>query len=615
MQNYFISHTEPRERGLREANIPFESFQMERQKGLVFEDRHLTQALAALNSQVDGEDRSPYDGIRVLRLRRGGNDANPIPSTIRVTSEGLGRGDSSLKRSFEDIAREFAPLFGVAEVVLKNNDGVGQAPRVVHDGKLYIHFWASAVEHSPISRHPVALFGVHVGADRWRFPHRLSSDPAALVIRDFAGSVVGEMIGNNIYIHYPLAAAEREGVQIFRAVVEEALALRGTPEQRAERQRQHEARLLEEVRTMPVVVDRWDASREQREKFVAVATEFAPVFGKQIHIHNYCEHSQTHYPINNGRLHICIWASPGDTKDGGPMQATLFGAPLTSDDRSQCILKPVGEEGQLLTDEDGNQIGKMIGDTIYIHYPLGRTYLRLRWNNKGPDALFRRMLEEVVFFKTATEEQKSARARALSARYRAQSREEYIRACNGRFDKALESTQKALKNSPAEVRQLQEQLVLKIREVNGLQRKLQQMENCRPSAVEAYGKEFDKLLEVPKIREVRVRDGVIQVFTDTLYCVDTRSKKKHEIGHFRIEFNANGSVRWYNLARRVRDMQAPHVFNSGEACLGNMSEVIPELAANYEFAALAMVCIQFVESVNVDDQAGTHIDKWPVAAS
>ena len=61
-------------------------------------------------------------------------------------------------------------------------------------------------------------------------------------------------------------------------------------------------------------------------------------------------------------------------------------------------------------------------------------------------------------------------------------------------------------------------------------------------------------------------------------------------------------------------MHAPHVFHNGRPCLGNMTEVIPELVANYEFAALAMVAIQFIESVNVNDSAGMHINKWPVAA-
>ena len=614
MQSYFVNHTEPRERDLRAANIPFEPFRMDGRNGILFDERHLAQALSALSSQVESDDNSSYQGIRILQLRRCIQTA-PMTSSVRVMVERWnGRTPA---RDFEEIAREFAPRFGVREVVIRDNDGTQTVPVRRHDGKLYVHFWASAREHSPTTGHPSRLFGIEIRA-RWNFPRRISEDPAASIIKDERGSVVGEMIGNNIYIHYPLPAAEgAEGKEIFRRVMTEAVLLRSTPEERAEHERLRQERLQEEMRSNPVVVNKWLGDDHYRRAFIAVANEFVPIFGKQIRIYNYCGAAAQVPPIDDGRLHICIWASPGSTEHGGNLQheSTLFDAPLVCQDTWECILAPRGDEGQLLADEAGNQVGKLIRDTVYIHYPLCKTNIGLRWNNQGPEALFRRILEEVVFWKTASEAQKSARARAIAARERAQSREEYIHSCNGRFNKALESTRKAMREGPARVRQLQEELTRKIREVNGLQRKLEQMESCQNTVVETYGKEFDKLLEIPKIRDVRVQNGTIRVFTDTLYCVDPRTSKKHEIGHFRIEIHPGGSVRWFNLVRQVNGMQAPHVFGRGDACLGNMDEVIPELAANYEYAALAMICIQFVESVNVSDEAGARINQWPEAAA
>jgi len=40
---------------------------------------------------------------------------------------------------------------------------------------------------------------------------------------------------------------------------------------------------------------------------------------------------------------------------------------------------------------------------------------------------------------------------------------------------------------------------------------------------------------------------------------------------------------------------------------------MPQLIADYEFAALAMIAIQFIENVDVDDSAGSFIRNWPVA--
>ena len=59
-------------------------------------------------------------------------------------------------------------------------------------------------------------------------------------------------------------------------------------------------------------------------------------------------------------------------------------------------------------------------------------------------------------------------------------------------------------------------------------------------------------------------------------------------------------------------MHAPHVFKEGKACLGNAEQVLPDLIAKYQFSIIAMYAIQFIESVNVEDSAGSRITQWPV---
>ena len=615
MNSYFINHTGPRERGLQDARVPFESFRIGRQDGILFEDGYLNQVLTALNSRIEREERSSYEGINILHLGRG---AEVRPAAVPVRYEGSAEFSSQSRREeMASIAQEFAAHFGAREIVFVENgthNGAAIEPRQGAE-TLHVIMWASPTgqRNENTDTH---LFGHQVANSRHHWAAFNPSGQGEAIV-DERGAAVAELIGNNLYVLYPLTDGRMEPREaIMRRIFEEALLLRCTPEEQAERQRQRDAQLLEEMRRNPVEVQRWDASREPRDKFVAIAKEFAPAFGKPIVIHNYADNATTHRLIRNGRLHICIYGVPRSLETGIPMPPTLFGAKITTNDRL-FFLKDWGE-GTPLTDEDGNQFGSLLDGTVYILFPLGRTYLRLRWNDQGSDALFRRILEEVVFVMTATEEEKASRAREYASKNRVRSREEYMQACNGRFEKALASTRRALETGPREVEELQQKLVRRIREVNGLQRKLEQMENSRSGAIEVYGKEFDKLLEMEKIRDVRVRDGVVQVFTDTLFCVDPRSQKTHEIGHFRIDFNPNGEVRWFNLDRKIsgygNGMQAPHVFPDGRACLGNMQEVIPELIANYEYAALAMVCINFVESVNVEDDAGRHINRWPVAA-
>ncbi len=196
--------------------------------------------------------------------------------------------------------------------------------------------------------------------------------------------------------------------------------------------------------------------------------------------------------------------------------------------------------------------------------------------------------------------------------------EAYVKECSKRFEKTLEGTRKAIKDGNAAVAKLQVELVKKIRETRGAERKLEQMESSREAQTEGYAQEFNKLLQVPKVRRVEAKEGKVIVYTDVLFCTDPRTGICHEIGAFRIELVADmGIPYWFNLTRSVdgynNRMQAPHIYSNGQACLGNAAEIFPELIGNYEFAAAAMVAIQFVESVNTDDTAGKHIDKWPVA--
>ncbi|MDP1690149.1 MAG: hypothetical protein Q8L52_03040 [bacterium] len=621
MQSYFLAAAKGREKSLRGAQIPFEPFQVGTQKGLVFDGIHLPGVLGALHSVVEHDEKSPYDGIRILHLKRVRNDvATPVvPVTAEITAQWSRHAGEEQRRALTDIVREFNTCFGVREISIFDN-GEGGSPQkhpCLQEGKLCINFWCTPHNGELIRNQSVTKLWGHEISSHFGLWNIWPPSGEGIIIKDDAGTDVAEVVGNNIYVLYPITDSRViTAPQILRKILEEALVLRD-PAKLAEQQRQYAEKLLAEVRANPVVVKCWRTSESLREKFSAVAKDFVQAFGeKQILIYDYYGKEEKSDPVTDGRVHIRIWSSAEELSADGYTQPTLFGAPLKWDDRKK-IIKPSGNGGVLLTDDEGNQVGKVMGDTIYIHYPLTDSYANLKWDGKGPEALFRRILEEVVYQKTATEKQKAARARAIAEKYRARSREMYVVACNGRSDRMLIQSRKIIDKNPGKVREYQQAIVKLIHESQDAERALRQIEGSRAEAATAYAQEFDRLFEVPKIRNVQVNDSVVKVFTDTLYCVDPRTEKRHEIGAFLIEMNLDGTIHWFNLSRKVdgyeRGMHAPHIFANGTACLGNMAEVIPELVANYEFAALAMVCIQFVESVNVDDAGGKYINKWPVA--
>ena len=133
------------------------------------------------------------------------------------------------------------------------------------------------------------------------------------------------------------------------------------------------------------------------------------------------------------------------------------------------------------------------------------------------------------------------------------------------------------------------------------------------------GREFDCLLDVASVVDVKVGDNKLTVTTEVLNCVDPRTGILHEIGAFDIQIPTNGSsdIRWFNRTRKVdgyrEGMNAPHVWAAGNACLGNTEALFPKLTAKRDFASAVQVAVAFIEYVNVDDPAGKLIHHWPYA--
>ena len=112
------------------------------------------------------------------------------------------------------------------------------------------------------------------------------------------------------------------------------------------------------------------------------------------------------------------------------------------------------------------------------------------------------------------------------------------------------------------------------------------------------------------------RRPTFTIITRPLLALDDRSGAYHKIGRMQIEIGImNGAVSFYNLDGRTdafsSQMNAPHVWSSGEACLGNFSEAIAGLMVSFDWYAAIELCIAFIESANTDDPAGSKVHMWP----
>lgn len=195
------------------------------------------------------------------------------------------------------------------------------------------------------------------------------------------------------------------------------------------------------------------------------------------------------------------------------------------------------------------------------------------------------------------------------------SRRKYIDLCRGRSEAEAKRLKTAMQKHHDEAESYRKSFIDALRNESLCQKQLEVIRQAGDDA-DKISKEFDNLLDVAHIKKVVVRGQTIKLYTDTIYCVDPRDDKEYEIGEFELQIRARqGDVRMFNKTRLVDGynvrMNAPHVFPSGEPCLGSLKHTLPELIAMHDYPAVAMLCVQYLESVNPSDAAGKYINRWP----
>ena len=201
-------------------------------------------------------------------------------------------------------------------------------------------------------------------------------------------------------------------------------------------------------------------------------------------------------------------------------------------------------------------------------------------------------------------------------RARAQSRAKYIEVCSSRLNEFLVEATTKTSEARQKLLPAQSNFVLSAR-----LRYLADKSKPADELKREFDEQFQRLTQIPKVETVRVTNGAILIYTDTLYATNPNSGLSHELGKFLIVIHTNGDrdgVRWFNRTRRVRTVQpgmnAPRVFADGTACADEIKETLLELMSQFDFATMTELAIQFVETLT-DDEPSKYIDRWPCAQS
>lgn len=144
------------------------------------------------------------------------------------------------------------------------------------------------------------------------------------------------------------------------------------------------------------------------------------------------------------------------------------------------------------------------------------------------------------------------------------------------------------------------------------------VDRLRKMAREAYEKTYG----ISKVLSITTTGQVVNIFTKNLYCYEQTSGKYYDIGTFQIiigmyssSYNESETVRIINTKHLIKgykeNMNAPHVFDDGHLCHGNLLSQVIDAYKSRDLFSLAFSLIVFLESVNIADGAGRYITCWP----
>ncbi len=359
---------------------------------------------------------------------------------------------------------------------------------------------------------------------------------------------------------------------------------------------------------MRVRANKW--SGHHKDEFLELVKNLvAPFVDKNIILTN--PQGKIRHPKKDGNFRIHCWSRPegeeGDYEILCEAPYDLWSIVVVDD--SDAFL-PVNKGEQIIDPENDWVVAELIDDELYIYLDICSTHHR---NNVK---IFRRICEEIPsLLGIDPEVQKELFLKDLRRRKRGRE-ERWINECSRRFEKELAS----LKDDINEIQRsvipaLQHKLVENIRSLRLkralLESKLADEEKIR----ERYSKELKKILEIPNVLDVTVDKNLISVYTETLFV--EADGVTYELGQYRIEIHTDThEIRFFNLTRQVDGFwsasQHPHVNGEGEACFGNIERTMSDLITDYFYSPIIIVALQFLQTVNTEDNAGAQVINWPV---
>ncbi|MBK9204121.1 MAG: hypothetical protein IPL73_17125 [Candidatus Obscuribacter sp.] len=617
----FVANLTARQVGiLTDAGINITTGSQQGQDGIFFDKDQMDRVVSALNATPVAALPTTVDALSfvILRIQEPAYEPENYDNygDKAILQRVAGLFDFNRRRYENFVFDSVEPILSAILVeglkkrhvwLLHKDDGYVLERHKPAHGQNFSVFLPGLASDTPARAAPATVFGFKPNEKTQFFAHTNK----AIALQDPAtGQVLGEVTASTLTLHYnAFVDRSEQELAVFARLLQQAV------------QELNPSRFVENVlKSLPLPAESlrqlalsrtdgcavFEENLPIRQAYIAktiLRTIMVPALGRDIYLKE-CQ-GGTQAPLRDGMFHIFLHSAmrSGDTVE---TSTRMFGINRARGARSYL---PTGLGLPLVSDE-GEIYGELVDDNLYIFLS---------------DALGNGTRADAEFFARLAMHARAVILEEIQCQDPTQNTLVQVQklASYGTDVLLKERTGKALsqlQERAANMSKAQETFGSTLRLLVAEQKDLTRL-NGYPE--QALGAEFDAILAIKKVLDVEVTKSRIIVKTDTLYCVDPRTGKKHEIGQFEIFIrtsydNDEQVVRWMNRTRTVTTpaqstMHAPHVSSNGAACMGNTKGTFPMLVEKREFASVVELAIAFVESVNVSDTWGQHIKCWPLA--
>lgn len=352
-------------------------------------------------------------------------------------------------------------------------------------------------------------------------------------------------------------------------------------------------------RITSVLIPKPGSHFEAWDELVPVIQAVYDQFGTVIKSSN--PHGSVKSPIDSGSdvLHVHFYAVPIYTDI--IKYETVFGYTMSG---GQCDGFVPTNRGESIKDDGGRIIAEIVGNNLYILFDLPHT------GGNGVTEIFTKIMKEFYQLKGKTKDEIDTFLSTIQKAIAKTSRRQFVNSCDELFRINIEQLQSHVEARQDEIDIYNKKLVELIRDKDNSMDKLIPLQTSMKEREKWANKEFDALMATPKVIDVVVNGKIIHIFTDR---IDVKyNGVVYRIGKFRLDIYTDGSnegVRAFNLTNSKGSLGHPHIRSDGHCCLGNISEGVTKLIAEYQYVVLTQLMLNFLQSYSDVNPYGS-IKHW-----